>query len=52
MNIARYKSKGNQADINVSVSSVPVPAAVWLFGSALLGLTGLKRKSTSRSETL
>jgi hypothetical protein len=25
-------------------SAVPVPAAVWLFGSALLGLTGFKRR--------
>ncbi|MBM4208753.1 MAG: PEP-CTERM sorting domain-containing protein [Gammaproteobacteria bacterium] len=25
-------------------SAVPVPAAVWLFGSAALGLLGLKRK--------
>lgn len=28
----------------VNVSSVPVPAAAWLFGSALIGLVGLKRK--------
>ena len=29
------------------VSAVPVPAAVWLFGSALLGLAGIaKRKKT------
>lgn len=26
-------------------SAVPVPAAAWLFGSALLGLAGLRRKS-------
>jgi hypothetical protein len=26
------------------VNAVPVPAAIWLFGSALLGLFGLKRK--------
>ena len=26
------------------VSSVPVPAAIWLFGSATVGLIGLKRK--------
>lgn len=26
------------------VTAVPVPAAVWLFGSALLGLVGIKRK--------
>ncbi len=28
----------------VSVSPVPVPAAIWLFGSGLLGLTGLARR--------
>jgi hypothetical protein len=27
-----------------SVSAVPVPAAVWLFGSGLLGLIGVSRK--------
>lgn len=27
-----------------SVSEVPVPAAAWLFGSALIGLAGIKRK--------
>jgi hypothetical protein len=27
-------------------SVVPVPAAAWLFGSALLGLSGLKRKQS------
>ena len=26
------------------VSSVPVPAAVWLFGSGLLGLIGMARR--------
>lgn len=29
------------------VSAVPVPAAVWLFGSGLLGLVGLARKKVS-----
>jgi len=28
----------------VSISAVPVPAAVWLFASALLGLTGISRQ--------
>lgn len=27
------------------ISEVPVPAAAWLFGSALLGLTGIKRRA-------
>lgn len=30
-----------------SLSAVPVPAAVWLFGSGLLGLVGLARKKTN-----
>lgn len=29
----------------VAPSPVPVPAAAWLFGSAILGLAGIKRKS-------
>lgn len=29
------------------VAQTPIPAAVWLFGSALAGLTGLKRRKTS-----
>jgi len=29
---------------SLSVSSVPVPAAVWLFGSGLIGLIGVARK--------
>ena len=32
----------------LSVSAVPVPAAVWLFGSGLIGLIGFaKRKKGS-----
>jgi len=30
--------------LNFQVSEVPVPAAVWLFGSALVGLAGVKRR--------
>ena len=29
---------------NLSVNSVPVPAAVWLFGSGLIGLAGIARR--------
>lgn len=31
-------------DYSLSVQAVPVPAAAWLFGSALLGLVGVRRK--------
>jgi len=34
---------------NVSVSAVPVPAALWLFGSGLIGLIGMKTKSSKGS---
>ena len=30
--------------IQISVATIPVPAAIWLFGSALVGLAILKRK--------
>lgn len=30
-------------NVNLDVTSVPVPAAAWLFGSALIGLAGIKR---------
>ena len=33
---------------NIQLSSVPIPATVWLFGSGLLGLIGIaRRKKTS-----
>jgi hypothetical protein len=33
----------------VAVTSVPVPAAAWLFGSGLLGLIGVSRRSSLRT---
>ena len=30
--------------LDIQISSVPVPAAVWLFGSGLLGLIGVARR--------
>lgn len=41
------KNCKNQSDytfVNMDVTTVPVPAAAWLFGSGLLGLVGLRRK--------
>ena len=32
---------------SAAVSAVPVPAAAWLFGSALVGLTGISRRRKS-----
>jgi hypothetical protein len=36
-------------DLVIRVSAVPVPAAVWLFGTAMLGLFGLRRKDKMRA---
>lgn len=32
---------------NVNISAVPIPAAVWLFGSGLIGVIGLARRKLS-----
>lgn len=43
-----YHFEDSGAAITVAASAVPVPAAVWLFGSGLLGLAGMsKRKKTT-----
>ena len=33
-------------NVRVSVAPIPIPAAVWLFGSGLLGLIGVARRKT------
>jgi hypothetical protein len=33
-------------DLNVQITAVPLPTAVWLFGSGLLGLLGVARRRT------
>lgn len=42
--VAIYGRALTQAQIQSHVSAVPVPAAVWLFGSGLLGLVSLARR--------
>lgn len=32
---------------DISVSAVPVPAAIWLFGAALIGFIGMGRRTTA-----
>jgi hypothetical protein len=32
-------------DLNMNLTAVPVPAAVWLLGSALLGFVGMRKKA-------
>ena len=38
------RSRYSVTNWSVSVSPVPVPAAVWLFGTALIGLVGMSRR--------
>ena len=37
-------SLGSSTSFTATPSAVPIPAAAWLFGSALVGLAGIKRK--------
>jgi hypothetical protein len=36
-----------EADGNLNLTAVPIPAAVWLFGSGLLGLVGIAKRKKS-----
>lgn len=41
-----YKITGANAQVYLSaLTAVPVPAALWLFGTAMFGLLGLRRKA-------
>ena len=42
-----HKSSLPASDLNGNLSAVPIPGAVWLFGSALLGLYGFGRRRKS-----
>ena len=46
----QYLSMGGELQ-TLTVSPVPLPASAWLFGSALLGLIGWKRKSSATKRT-
>jgi len=45
-NSAGISQFSNTGSCIPTVSAVPVPAAMWLFGSGLIGLTGFARKTT------
>lgn len=40
-----FLSFADSYNYNMNVNAVPVPAAVWLFGSAIAGLIGLRRRA-------
>jgi len=48
--LARSIQFGSAANVagfdNVSVAPVPLPAAIWLLGSSLLGLAGIRRRKS------
>lgn len=43
---APYWGVGQRSIVSGALTAVPVPAAVWLFGSALAGLGWMRRKQT------
>ena len=42
--VAGCTSEAYFDNVSVTVEAIPVPAAVWLFGSGLIGLVGVARK--------
>ncbi len=52
IHVQGFASGGSESFVNNGPSPVPLPGAVWLFGSALLGLVGItRRKSVLRAST-
>ena len=47
LSVARFQQTGADQEGSDWVGAVPVPAAVWLFGSGLLGLVGIARRRRS-----
>jgi len=45
LHVINFASGGSESFVNNAV--VPVPAAIWLFGSGLLGLVGMARRKRS-----
>ena len=39
---------GSHRNFNFTITAVPIPSAVWLFGSGLLGLVGVARRKKRR----
>ncbi|MFK7886489.1 MAG: VPLPA-CTERM sorting domain-containing protein [Gammaproteobacteria bacterium] len=44
LDLSAWFAEGGGGTLDLQLQAVPVPAAVWLFGSALLGFGGLRRR--------
>ncbi len=44
LHVQGFASRGSDSYVTGTPSAVPLPAAGWLFGSALVGLMGLRRR--------
>jgi hypothetical protein len=42
--LSTQANSGNPTTYSMTIAAVPVPAAVWLFGSGLIGLVGVARR--------
>lgn len=47
LNLANVGNVGDPNYWELTITEVPIPAAAWLFGSAVIGLVGMKRKQHS-----
>ena len=46
-NVSFTTASGQIMGVDMTLAQIPVPAAVWLFGSGLLGLVGIARRKKS-----
>lgn len=46
-----YALLSNKVGSDTNIGEVPVPAAVWLFGSGLVGLFGMRRRKLQAAAT-
>lgn len=42
-----FSAQGTGSSYSMTITAVPVPAAVWLFGSGLIGLIAIARRKTT-----
>jgi len=47
VDFSRWNAGVDNYKLNITTSAVPVPGAVWLFGSALAGFVGLRRRKSA-----